>query len=44
MEPKTFWDAFGKVCKRRTRTFVGTRRFYYGSMSHVNFMQWRDAP
>ncbi len=43
MTENTFWNSYGKYCKRRTRTYIGNGRFYYGRMIHVQYMEWRNC-
>lgn len=41
---KRFWKEWGWMCrivgKRRTRTYVGTPKFHYGALSHVQRDKW----
>lgn len=41
---KQFWKGWGRMCrlvgKRHTRTYVGTPKFHYGALSHVQRDKW----
>lgn len=41
MNKAIFWSAYAKLCKKRSRTYVGSSRFYYGCMNHIQDDKWR---